>query len=40
MFDTKHFFAETTQGCTDGEAYQDKTCTDTFVNATGSYFYS
>lgn len=40
MFDTKYFFAEATQGCTDGEAYQDDECTDTFVNATGSYFYS
>ena len=40
MFDTKYFFAEATQACKDGEAYQDDECTDVFVNATGSYFYS
>ncbi|SCI70568.1 hypothetical protein [Intestinibacter bartlettii] len=40
MFDTKYFFAESTAACTSGEAYQDDECTDTFVNATGSYFYS
>ncbi|MFR5366714.1 hypothetical protein [Intestinibacter bartlettii] len=40
MFDTEYFFAESTAACTSGEAYQDEECTDTFVNATGSYFYS
>ena len=40
MFDTEYLFAESTAACTSGEAYQDEECTDTFVNATGSYFYS
>lgn len=40
MFETMYFFAETYDPCTDGEAYVDQECTDTFVNAAGSYFYS
>lgn len=40
MFDTMYFFAETTIACKDGEAIVDEECTDTFVNATGAYFYS
>ena len=39
-FETLYFFAETTTGCADGEAYQDKDCVDTFVNEVGNYFYS
>ena len=41
IFGPMHFFAEeNTNGCGDGEAYVDEECTDVFVNATGSYFYS
>lgn len=40
MFDTMHFFLESTTACIDGEATEDTECTDTFVNAAGAYFYS
>lgn len=40
MFDTMYFFAESNQACIHGEAQVDEECTDTFVNAAGSYFYS
>lgn len=39
-FDSLKFFLEGNFNCTDGEATYDKECTDTFLNAVGSYFFS
>lgn len=41
MFGPMYFFAEeNTTGCGDGEADVNEECTDTFLTATASYFYS